>query len=39
VHVSLVAGRPLDELIWHGTPRHTPTGGIGYEYTFSMYVE
>jgi hypothetical protein len=39
VHASFVTGRPLNELIWHGTPRHTPTGGFGYDYTFSMYVK
>ena len=38
-HVSWVSGRPLNELIWHGTPRHTPTGGFAYDYTVSMYVE
>ena len=39
VHVSWVSVRPLNELIWHGVPRHTPTGGWGYEYTFAMDVE
>jgi hypothetical protein len=39
VHVLLVTVRPLNELIWHGVPRHTATGGFGYEYTFSMDVD
>jgi len=38
VHVSWVSARPLNELIAHGQFRHTPTGGWGYEYSFSIDV-